>query len=135
MPLSLLMRGIIFTPYSLYLSIRAVLLCRFACRLTPFLAVWRGQPEREPSFLDIKLHTACFRVSIDTSTLFRKLHSVIGQPILEVSIVGADINQWILFIEVDLCRFLTLFQSCFHRSSFLFYFTQEWHFSGIFFGS
>ena len=119
MPLSLLMRGIFYSPYSSYLSIHTVLLCRFACRLTTLLAVWCCQPKREPSLLNFEFHTACFRVSIDTLTLFRKLHSVIGQPILEVGVVSTNMNQQIFFIEVDLCGFLALFQSCFHNGSFL----------------
>ena len=59
----------------------------------PFLAVWGGQTERETPLCNIKLHAARVGVCVGLSALVGVLSGVGGQPVLEVGVVGADIDQ------------------------------------------
>ena len=58
----------------------------------PFLTVWGGQTEREAAFLNIKLHAARFRVCVRQLAGGRIFAAVLGQPVLEVGVVGADMD-------------------------------------------
>lgn len=51
-------------------------------RFPPFLAVWGGQTEREAPFLNVKLHTARFRVCVRLAALLRVLSGIGGKPLL-----------------------------------------------------
>ena len=74
-------------------SMNAVLFRRFACRLAAFLAVWGGQTEREAPLCNIKLHAARFRVCVGLAALVGVLSGVGGQPVLEVGVVGTDMDN------------------------------------------
>ena len=75
-------------------------LCRFACRLAAFLAVWGGQAEREAPLADFKLHAARFRVCVDLAALVGVSYGVGGQPVLEVGVVGADMGKAIRYVQI-----------------------------------
>ena len=74
-------------------SMNAVLFRRFACRLAAFLAVWGGQTEREAPLCNIKLHAARFRVCVGLAALAGVSCGIGGQPVLEVGVVGADMDN------------------------------------------
>ena len=74
-------------------SMNAVLFRRFACRLAPLLAVWGGQTERETPLCNIKLHAACFCVLVGQLADRRVAAAVCGQPVLEVGVVGTDMDN------------------------------------------
>ena len=74
----------------------AVLFRRFACRLAAFLAVWGGQTEREAPLCNIKLHAARFRVCVGLAALAGVSCGIGGQPVLEVGVVGTDMDNWAL---------------------------------------
>ena len=65
---------------------------RFACRPFPFLAVRCGQPEREASLFNFKLLAACFRVIARQLADGRVFAAVSKQPLLQVGVVGADMD-------------------------------------------
>ena len=70
-----------------------VLFRRFACRLAAFLAVWGGQTEREAPLCNIKLHAARFRVCVGLAALAGVSCGIGGQPVLEVGVVGTDMDN------------------------------------------
>ena len=63
-------------------SMNAALFRRLACRPAAFLAVWGGQTEREPAFLNVKLHAARVRVCVGLAALVGVLSGVGGKPLL-----------------------------------------------------
>ena len=71
----------------------AVLFRRFACRLAAFLAVWGGPTEREAPLCNIKLHAARFRVCVGLAALAGVSCGIGGQPVLEVGVVGTDMDN------------------------------------------
>ena len=71
----------------------AVLFRRFACRLAAFLAVWGGQTERETPLADFKLHAARIRVCVGLAALAGVSCGIGGQPVLEVGVVGTDMDN------------------------------------------
>ena len=110
-------------------------LCRFAGGVPPFFAVWGGQTERETPLVDFKLHAARFRVCVGLAALAGVRCGISGQPVLEVGVVGADIDQRLFLVEADLRDFLALCQPGSHTSPFLPSVAQAWHFSAVFSGS
>lgn len=100
-----------------------------------FLAVWGGQTERETPLSDFKLHAARVRVCVGLAALAGVNCGVSGQPVLEVGVVCADMEQRLLLVEADFRDFLALCQPCSHTRSFLPSVVQEWHFSAVFSGS
>ena len=97
----------------------AVLFRRFACRPAPFLVVWGGQTEREASLCNLKLHTARFRVAVGQLTDRGEAAAVRGQPVLQVGVVGADMDKGVFLVKPNIGGLFLLFQSCFHKLSFL----------------
>jgi hypothetical protein len=73
-------------------SMNAALFRRLACRPAAFLAVWGGQTERETPLADFKLHAARFGVCVRQLAGGRIFAAVLGQPVLEVGVVGADMD-------------------------------------------
>ena len=61
--------------------------------LPAFLAVWCGQTEREASFLNLKLHAARFGVCVGLLALAGVSCGIGGQPVLEVGVVGTDMDN------------------------------------------
>ena len=74
-------------------------LCRFAGGVPPFLTVWGGQTKRKAAFLNIKLHAARFRVCVDLAALVGVSYGVGGQPVLEVGVVGADMDKRVFLVK------------------------------------
>ena len=70
----------------------SVLFCRFACRPAAFFAVWGGQTEREAPLCNLKLHAARFGVCVGLAALAGVSCGIGGQPVLEVGVVGADMD-------------------------------------------
>ena len=73
-------------------SMNAVLFRRFACRLAAFLAVWGGQTKGETPLVDFELHAARFGVCVGLAALVGVLSGVGGKPLLQVGVVGADMD-------------------------------------------
>ena len=114
-------------------SMNTALFRRFACRPAAFLAVWGGQPKGEPPLADFKFHAARVRVCAGLAALAGVRCGIGGQPVLEVGVVCANIDQRLFLVEADFRNFLALCQPCSHTSSFLPSVVQEWHFFGCFF--
>ena len=74
-------------------SMNAALFRRHACRLAAFLAVWCGQPKGEPPLADFKFHAARVRICVGLAALAGVSCGIGGQPVLEVGVVGADIDK------------------------------------------
>ena len=85
----------------------------------PFLAVWGGQTERETPLCNIKLHAARFGVCVGLAALVGVLSGVGGKPFLQVGVVGADMDKWVFLVKPNIGGLFLLFQSCFHKLSFL----------------
>ena len=83
-------------------SMNAALFRRFACRLAAFLAVWGGQTERETPLADFKLHAARVRVCVGLAALAGVRCGVGGQPVLEVGVVCADIDQRVFLVKPNI---------------------------------
>ena len=73
-----------------------------------FLAVWGGQAEREAPFADFKLHAARVRVCVGLAALSGVSCGIGSQPVLEVGVVGADMDQQLFLVKVDFGVFLQL---------------------------
>jgi len=85
--------SIIFAPErSISCSSYAVPLGVVACGSAAFLAVWGGQTERETPLVDFKLHAARFGVCVGLAALAGVSCGIGGQPVLEVGVVGADMD-------------------------------------------
>ena len=97
----------------------AALFRRFACRPAALCAVWGGQPKGEPSLADFKLHAARVRVCVGLAALAGVSCGIGGQPVLEVSVVCADIDQRIFLVKPYIGGFFLLGKPCSHASSFL----------------
>ena len=71
----------------------AALFRRFACRPAAFLAVWGSQPKGEPPLADFKFHAARVRVCVGLAALTGVSCGIGGQPVLEVGVVGTDMDN------------------------------------------
>ena len=100
-------------------SMNAALFRRFACRPAAFLVVWGGQTERETPLADFKLHAARVRVCVGLAALVRVSYGVGGQPVLEVGVVGADIDQRVFLVKPYIGGLFLLRKPCSHKLSFL----------------
>ena len=70
----------------------AALFRRHACRPAAFLAVRGSQAETEPPLCNLKLHAACFGVCVGLAALVGVLSGVGGKPVLQVGVVGTDMD-------------------------------------------
>ena len=86
----------------------AALLRCFTCRPAAFLAVWGGQTKRETPLADLKLHAARVRVCVGLAALSGVSCGIGSQPVLEVGVVGADMDQQLFLVKVDFGVFLQL---------------------------
>ena len=103
----------------------AALFRRLACRPAAFLAVWGGQTERETPLADFKFHAARVRVCVGLAALAGVSCGIGGQPVLEVGVVGADIDQRIFLVKPYIGGFFLLGKPCSHASSFLLVATKK----------
>ena len=94
-------------------------LCRFAGGVPPFFAVWGGQTERETPLADFKLHAARVRVCVGLAALVRVSYGVGGQPVLEVGVVGADMDKGVFLVKPNIGGLFLLRKPCSHKLSFL----------------
>ena len=113
----------------------AALFRRCACRPAAFLAVWGGQPKGETPLADFKLHAACVRVCVGLAALAGVNCGISGQPVLEVGVVGADMDKGAFLVKPNIGGLFLLRKPCSHKLSFLPSAAQEWHFSAVFSGS
>ena len=66
---------------------------RFALPLRlPPCGVRGGQPKGEPPLADFKFHAARVRICVGLAALAGVSCGIGGQPVLEVGVVGADID-------------------------------------------
>ena len=100
-------------------SMNAALFRRCACRPAAFLAVWGGQPKGEPPLADFKFHAARVRVCVGLAALAGVRCGIGGQPVLEVGVVCADIDQRLFLVKPYIGGFFLLGKPCSHASSFL----------------
>ena len=77
----------------------AALFRRLACRPAAFCAVWDGQAKGETPLANHKLHAARFRVCVGLPALAGVCCGIGGQPVLEVGVVGADIDQRLFLVK------------------------------------
>ena len=113
----------------------AALFRRLACRLAAFLAVWGGQTERETPLCNHKLHAARVRVCVGLLADRRVAAAVSKQPLLQVGVVGADMDKGVFLVKPNISGLFLLRKPCSHKLSFLPSVAQEWHFSAVFSGS
>jgi len=83
-------------------SMNAALFRRLACRPAAFCAVWDGQAKGETPLANHKLHAARFRVCVGLAALAGVSCGIGGQPVLEVGVVGADMDKGV-WSRQDLC--------------------------------
>ena len=81
---------------------------RFPCRPAAFLAVWGGQTERETPLADHKLHAARVRVCVGLAALTGVGCGIGGQPVLEVGVVCANIDQRLFLVKPYIGGFFLL---------------------------
>ena len=74
-------------------SMNAALFRCFAGGSPAFLSVWGGQTERKTPLADFKLHAARVRVCVGLAALAGVSCGIGGQPVLEVGVVCADMDQ------------------------------------------
>ena len=67
-----------------------------------FLAVWGGQTEREAPLCNLKLHAARVRVCVGLAALVGVLSGIGGQPVLEVGVVGADMDKRVFLVKPNI---------------------------------
>ena len=77
----------------------------FACRPAAFCAVWGGRPKGEPPLANFKLHVTRVRVCVSLAALVGVRCGIGGQPVLEVGVVCANIDQ-------RLCYAIGVFFGC-----------------------
>ena len=116
-------------------SMNAALFRRLACRPAAFCAVWDGQAKGETPLANHKLHAARFRVCVGLPALAGVCCGIGGQPVLEVGVVGADMDKGVFLVKPNISGLFLLHKPCSHKLSFLPSVAQEWHFSAVFSGS
>lgn len=117
------------------LPVETILLGALACPLPTILAVGGGQSERETSFFNHKLLATCFRIRVCQFADSRMLVAVFSQPVFQICVVSADMDNWRLLIKPNIRGLFLLCQSCFHWNSFFALCSEMGHFSVIFSGS
>jgi len=90
-----------------------------ACRPAAFLAVWGGQTERETPLADFKLHAARVRVIARQLADGRVFAAVSKQPLLQVGVVGTDMDKGVFLVKPNISGLFLLRKPCSHASSVL----------------
>ena len=105
---------------TLFQPVGGVVLSGVSPRRSPaFLAVWGGQTEREPAFLNVKLHTARFRVCVGLVAHIGVLLGIGGKPLLQIRVVGADMDKGVFLVKPNIGGLFLLGKPCSHKLSFL----------------
>ena len=97
--------------------------------------LWDGQAKGETPLANHKLHAARFRVCVGLAALAGVSCGIGGQPVLEVGVVGADMDKGVFLVKPNISGLFLLRKPCSHKLSFLPSVAQEWHFSVVFSGS
>ena len=69
-----------------------------ACRPAAFCAMRCSQPKGEPPLADFKFHAARVRVCVGLAALAGVSCGIGGQPVLEVGVVGADMDKGVFLV-------------------------------------
>ena len=88
----------------------------FACRPAAFCAVWGGRPKGEPPLANFKLHVTRVRVCVSLAALVGVRCGIGGQPVLEVGVVCANIDQRLFLVKPYISGFFLLGKPCYHAS-------------------
>ena len=83
----------------LHSTFQSILLSKLACCLTALIRIRCGQPKGEPSLADHKLHAARVRVYVGLTALAGVGCGIGGQPVLEVGVVSANIDQRLFLVK------------------------------------
>ena len=75
--------------------------------------------EREASLCNLKLHAARFRIAVGQLTDRGEVVAVRGQPVLQVGVVGTDMDKGDFLVKPNIGGLFLLCKSCFHKLSFL----------------
>ena len=97
----------------------AALFRRHACRPAAFFTIRRGQPKGETPLADFKFHAARVRVCVGLAALAGVNCGVSGQPVLEVGVVGADMDKGVFLVKPNISGLFLLRKPCSHKLSFL----------------
>ena len=100
-------------------SMNAALFRCLACRPAAFCAVWGGQPKGEPPLADFKFHAARVRVCVGLLADRRVAAAVSKQPLLQVGVVGADMDKGVFLVKPNIGGLFLLRKPCSHKLSFL----------------
>ena len=84
---------------------------------------------------NLKLHAARVRVCVGLLADRRVAAAVSKQPLLQVGVVGADMDKGVFLVKPNISGLFLLRKPCSHKLSFLPSVAQEWHFSAVFSGS
>ena len=94
-----------------------------------FLAVWLGHADGEAPFGYLKALVAGFGVLIGQLAEVRVVCGVLGQPLLGVGIVSANLDVRVSLVKENFRSLVSLMKSFFH------YLTRRVPYSGLFLGS
>ena len=97
----------------------AALFRRLACRPAAFCAVWDGQAKGETPLADFKFHAARVRVCVGLLADRRVAAAVSKQPLLQVGVVGADMDKGVFLVKPNIGGLFLLGKPCSDASSFL----------------
>ena len=86
----------------------AALFRRHACRPAAFFTIRRGQPKGETPLADFKFHAARVLVCVGLAALAGVRCGIGGQPVLEVGVVCADIDQRFFLVKPYIGGFFLL---------------------------
>ena len=90
-----------------------------ALRRSSLYGAWGGQTERETPLADHKLHAARVRVCVGLAALTGVGCGIGGQPVLEVGVVCANIDQRLFLVKPNIGGLFLLGKPCSDASSFL----------------
>ena len=105
MPISLSVGGSAF---------QTAFLRRLAHGSSAFLAVWRRQLETKASFGNGERHIARLGVLIGHLAEVGVLSGIGGQPLLEVGVVGTNLDKGVGLVKENFRGLVSLVKSCFH---------------------
>ena len=120
--------------YSILSPFQPFLLRILARPLPALLAVWLRQPERQSTFFDLKFHAAKLVIIVKQPALGRELLGIGWKPLFQVSVVRANMNCRLFFVEPNFGCLLRFRKSRFDKIDLLIKFFLIFK-SGAFFGN